>query len=129
MSRFGVEREPDDVAAQKVLAGLKSVQVRSFEFATDDAAAQASDVAALRAQLAGPGWRPLVQVRRSDQGENVDVYYVPSGDHTLSEMTVLVSQPREFTLVHIVGSIDMNDIGMLRHTFAPDSADSGHRSF
>jgi|HubBroStandDraft_5_1064220.scaffolds.fasta_scaffold352135_1 hypothetical protein len=129
MSKFSGDRDPDGVAAQKVLSGLKSVQVRSFEFATDHAAAQASDVEALRAQLGGPGWRRLVQVRRSGQGENVDIYYVPNGDHTLSEMTILVSQPREFTLVHIVGAIDMNEIAMLRHTFAPDTADTGHRAF
>lgn len=127
MTHLASDHDPDAAVAHQVLRGLQEIQVHNFTFACNHAAAQAGDVDALRTQLAGPGWRRLVQVRQPRDGQNVDVYYVPSGDHKVSQMAVLVAEPREFTLVHLVGSIDMAQIASLSHSFAVNAA-NGSRS-
>lgn len=103
--------DPESAAAADVLQGLKSVRVRNFTFDTDDAYSKA-DVDSVRKQLTGPGWSPLVQVHRRDRQEDVDVYLAMEGEK-ITGMAVIASEPREFTIVNIVGSIDLDKISML----------------
>ncbi|HYL72320.1 MAG TPA: hypothetical protein VEY89_13555, partial [Candidatus Dormibacteraeota bacterium] len=70
--------DPDSAQVKETLKGLKSVQIRSFQFSADYAYPQA-DIDRLRAQLSAPEWSPLVQVRRrgdrdGQEKENVDIY-------------------------------------------------------
>ena len=102
---------------KKTLAGLKSVQVRSFEFNSDNAYSQ-SDVDSVRAQLSAPGWSRLVQTRDRDKNEAVDVY-LAMDDHTVTGLAIIVSDPRKFTIVNVVGAVDLNQISKLRQTFEP----------
>jgi hypothetical protein len=120
MSRFAADGDGQSAAARKVLRGVQQVRIHNVKFETDHALAQRQVLQGLRAQLAAPGWRRQVQVRKPGAGENVDVYYVPAGAHTLSELAMLVSQPCQFTLVHITGAIDLDEIATLRQTFASD---------
>jgi hypothetical protein len=112
--------DPDSAAVKKTLQGLKSVQIRSFQFGADYAYPQA-EIDQLRAQLSAPGWSPLVQVRkRGDEAgrnkENVDIY-VALEDKKVKGLVIIACQPRELTIVHIVGSIDLEQIAGLRKTF------------
>jgi hypothetical protein len=112
--------EDDDAQTRelkKTLAGLKSVQVRSFEFNSDNAYSQ-SDVDSVRAQLSAPGWSRLVQTRDRDKNEAVDVY-LAMDDHTVTGIAIIVSDPRKFTIVNVVGAVDLNQITKLRQTFEP----------
>jgi len=113
--------DSDSAEVKKTLQGLKSVQIRSFEFSADYAYPQA-EVDQLRAQLSAPGWSPLVQVRkRGDQEgrnrEHVDIY-VALEDQKVKGLVIIACEPREFTVVNIVGSIDLEQIAALRRTFA-----------
>ena len=58
-SHFLDSNDPDQRQAREILSQLNSVQVRSFEFDSDDAYSQA-DVEAVRRQLTGPKWTPIV---------------------------------------------------------------------
>ena len=112
--------DPDSAEVRKTLQGLKSVQIRSFEFSADYAYPQA-EIDQLRAQLSAPGWSPLVQVRkRGDQQgrhpENVDIY-VALEDQKVKGLVIVACEPREFTVVNIIGSIDLEQIAALRRTF------------
>jgi hypothetical protein len=114
--------DPDSAQVKETLKGLKSVQIRSFQFKDDYAYPQA-DIDRLRAQLAAPGWRPLVQVRkRGDQEghdrENVDIY-IALEDNKVKGLVIIACQPREFTIVNIVGTINLQQIASLRKTFVP----------
>jgi hypothetical protein len=102
--------DPDAARVRETIKGLKSVHIRSYQFGSDYAYPQA-DVDQVRAQLAAPGWSPLVQVRkRGDaQGkdrENVDIY-VALEDKKVKGLVIIACEPREFTIVHIVGTIDL----------------------
>jgi hypothetical protein len=114
--------DADSAQVKETLKGLKSVQIRSFQFDADYAYPQA-DIDRLRAQLAAPGWSPLVQVRkRGDEAgkakENVDIY-VALEDKKVRGLVIIACEPRELTIVSIVGTIDLEQIASLRKTFVP----------
>lgn len=118
------DSDPDSAQVKETLKGLKSVQIRSFEFGEDYAYPQA-DIDRLRAQLTAPGWSPLVQVRkRGDQAgqdkENVDIY-VSMEDKKVKGLVIIACEPRELTIVSIVGTIDLAQIAGLRKTFVPSA--------
>src|ERR1700722_13202075 len=58
---FMDEKDPDSAEAKKLLAGITSIEVRSYEF-DSDFAYSADDIDAVRRQLAAPGWSQLLQV-------------------------------------------------------------------
>lgn len=106
------EKDEDSAAAKKLLSGIKSVQVRSFEFDADDAYNRA-DVDAVRRQLETPGWSQLVKVHDRNSHEDVDIYMFIENEHTRG-LAIIASQPREFTIVNIVGSINLEDLPKLQ---------------
>jgi hypothetical protein len=107
--------DPEAAAAADLLQGLKSVRVRNFTFDTDGAYSQA-DVDSVRKQLSAPGWSPLVQVHKRDSQEHVDVYLSMEGEK-ITGLAVIASEPREFTIVNIVGNIDIDNIARLGGQF------------
>jgi hypothetical protein len=112
-SKFAeADGSPEAQAGASLLRGLKSVRVRNFTFDSDDAYSRA-DVESVRKQLTGPDWSSLVQVRKRDAKENVDVYICMEGDKATG-LAVIASEPREFTIVNIIGSIDIDKIGQLQ---------------
>jgi hypothetical protein len=91
------------------------VQIRSYEF-KDGFEYPKADLDALRAQLLRPAWSQLVKVRNRDEHENVDVY-VALQNHTVEGVTIIVSGPRELTIVNAVGSVELDQIDGLRKMF------------
>ena len=111
------DHDKEAAELKKTLLGLKSVQVRSFQFNSDNVYSQ-SDVESVRSQLSGPGWNRLVQVRDRNKNEAVDVY-LAMDNHTVTGVAIIVSDPRKFTILNVVGSVDLDQIAKLRQTFEP----------
>ena len=105
------EKDADSAATKKLLAGIKSVQVRSYQFATDFAY-RSADIDAVRKQLAGPGWSPLMQVHHRENNEDVDMYVLIENNLTKG-FALIASEPRQFTIINIVGSISIDDLPRL----------------
>jgi len=97
------------------LRDIKSIRVRNFEFDSDGAYSSA-DIDAVRKQLAAPGWSALVQSHKREPKEDVDVYLCMEGDKMLG-LAVIASEPRSFTIVNIIGSIDIDKIAKLDGQF------------
>jgi hypothetical protein len=108
---FVDDKDEDSAATKKLLAGIKSVEVRSYEFDSDFAYSTA-DIEAVKAQLAAPGWSPLVQTHDRKNNEDVDVYIFVENNRTRG-LAVISREPREFTIVNIVGSIAVEDLPKL----------------
>ena len=106
-SHFANDHDPDGAATRRVLANIRSITVHSYEFDRDFAYSQA-DVEAVRAQLRAPNWNRLAQVRSKDR-DNVDVYVSMDNDKTTG-LAVISSEPRELTIVNVVGSINPEDL-------------------
>ena len=109
------DRDPD----LALLQDIKSVRVRNFTFDSDGAYSKA-DIDSVRKQLSAPGWSALAQVHQREPQEDVDVYICMDGD-IVKGLAVIASEPREFTIVNIVGSIDIDKIARLEgHFGVPD---------
>ncbi len=106
----------DDAEVRKLIAGLDSISVRSFQFANEGAYSKA-DVEAVRRQLQGPAWGRLVGVRSKRSEGDVDVYFKDSGNGQLGGIVVIAAEPRELTIVSIVGNLDPEKLADLGGEF------------
>ena len=109
-SGFLDKDDPDEAQVKKLIAKLKGITVRSFEF---DKAGQYSmaDVQSMRAQLKSPNWSRIVGVKNV-KGENTEIYILKNGDQ-IGGVVVLDAEPKELTIVHIDGSISPDDLSRL----------------
>jgi hypothetical protein len=113
---FMDDKSADDAQLKKTLQGLKAVQIRSYRVDSDYVYSKA-DLDAVRAQLAEPGWSRLVQVRDLSKSEDVDVY-VALDQHIIKGVAIITSDPRKFTIVNVVGTIDVDQVAQLQKAFA-----------
>ncbi len=107
--------DADSVATKKMLSGIRSIQVRSFNFGSDFVYPTAA-VEGIRQQLAGPGWTKMVQVHDHKQREDVDIY-VMLDQHRANGFALIASDSRQLTIINIVGSLDMDDLPRLERQF------------
>jgi len=115
VKRFAANDEHGDDEALAILSDIKSLRVRNFEFDTDGAYSSA-DVDSVRQQLSAPGWSPLVQAHKREPQEDVDVF-INLDDGKIMGMAVIVSDPRSFTIVNIIGSIDIDKLARIEGQF------------
>jgi hypothetical protein len=114
-SRFLHDKDDDQAEVRKLLAGLDAIYVRSFQFSQEGEYSMA-DVEAVRSQLQSPAWGRLVGVR-SKRGENVDVYFKDSGNGHLGGIVVIAAEPKELTIVNILGTLDPEKLADLGGEF------------
>lgn len=105
--------DPNQEVAKGLIGGLKSINVRVFEFEKAGSYAM-SDVEPIRIQLKAPGWSKLVEAREGD--EVAEVYMFTKGK-TMGGITVIAGEKRELVVVNIVGPIDLNSLGSLAGKF------------
>lgn len=117
------DKDEDAAATKHMLAGIKSIQVRSYQFASENAYS-AADIDAVRSQLAAPGWSQVMQVHHREKSEDVDMYVLIENNVTKG-FALIASEPREFTIINIVGSINVSDLPKLEgHLHLPKLGDS-----
>jgi len=114
-SRFLNPEDPDEAAAKKIVSSLTGIYVRKFTFDTDYAYPKA-DIEGIRRQLAAPGWSQIVGARSKKDQTNVDVYMLVDGGKARG-LAIIASEPREFAVVNIVGSIDLEQLHELEGKF------------
>jgi hypothetical protein len=113
--KFLNDNDGDEANVRKLIAGLDAIYVRSFEFRSEGEYSMA-DVEALRSQLQSPAWGRLVGVR-SKHGENVDVYFKDGGNGRLGGIVVIAAEPKELTIVNIIGTLDPEKLADLGGEF------------
>ena len=114
-SRFLSSNKPDEAKAKKMVSGLEGIYVKSFEF-NQDGAWSPADLESLRQQLKAPEWSRIVGFKSVQDGENAEVYVRNSGAK-VTGLAVLVTSPREFTVVNIAGPVDLDSLGDLGGQF------------
>jgi hypothetical protein len=107
-------RDSDDENA-KFLSDIKSVRVRTFEFA-EDGVYSLADVDSVRHQLRAPGWTQIVSAQKRSEKEKVDVYLCAENEKILG-IAVVASEPRSFTIVNVIGNIDIDKLAKLEGQF------------
>jgi Domain of unknown function (DUF4252) len=110
-ARFLDSNDPEEAQTIQVIKGLQGIYIRSFTFDADDAY-RASDIDAIRSQLSAPGWNRLVETRSRKTHANVDIYVMLDKNQAIG-LAVIASEPRQFTIVNIVGAIDLDKLHKL----------------
>jgi len=110
--------DADEREIKKLVAGIKGIYVRSFEFEAGGQYTNA-DLGTIRTQLRGPGWTRLLNVMSKKEG-NLEVYLLMNGEQ-IGGLAVLGTQDRELIVVNIVGPVDLEKLAKLEGQFGvPD---------
>jgi len=123
-ARFLSDRDGDEASTKKLIAGLDSVTVRSFQFA-GEGEYSAADVDAVRAQIQAPAWSRVFGVRSKVSGENADVYFKNGANGQLGGIVVISAEPRQLTIVNIIGTLDPAHLADLGGQFGIPRLDVG----
>jgi hypothetical protein len=110
-SRVLSDRNPDHVKAKRILQGLQSLYVKQLSFDRRNAYSR-SALQGLRSQLNTSGWSRVAEVRSRRDAEDVEVYMKSEGKQ-IGGLVVIVAEPRELTVVDLIGSIRPEDLASL----------------
>jgi hypothetical protein len=117
--RFLNGADPDQAKAKKLCTALTGIYVRHYTFDSDYAYPK-KDIDGVRRQLSAPGWNRIVEARSKKENTDVDVFVLISGEKAQG-LAIIASEPREFTIVNIVGNIDLEQLHDLQGNFSiPD---------
>lgn len=99
------------VAVPGMLQRLKGIYVRTFEFSQPGEYSK-SDLDSVLKQLEKGGWKPMVHVEEKKSGETTGIYLMEEGGETVG-MAIVAAEPKELTIVNLVGPINFSDLGQL----------------
>jgi hypothetical protein len=112
-AKFLSDTDTDQRNARDIVRNLEGIYVRSYEF---DREGEYDHAIAdrIRAQL-GANWNKIVDVR-SRTRENAEIYTFMRGD-AIAGLVVIATEPKELTIVNIVGPIDLDRLSQLDGQF------------
>jgi hypothetical protein len=110
-TKFLSDDDKDEAQVKKVVGGLKAIYVKSFEFKKAGDYTPA-DVESFRAPLHAPDWERIVGIHSTEDGESVEVYIKNEGKG-IGGLAIIAAEPKELTLVNIVGPIDLDSLSEL----------------
>lgn len=104
----------DAAQAESLMSKLKGVYVRVLEF--DKAGEYSmSDVEAMRGKLASMQYNAIVDVQQ--RGKESTGIYVKTDGKTVQGLVVIAAEPKQLTLVNILGDIDPGELQKLGGNF------------
>lgn len=121
-SKFLSDKDTDEAQAKRLVSGLKGIYVKSFEF-DKPGEYQESDLEAVRVQLRAPEWSRIVGVRSKKSGDNADVF-IRMAEGKITGLAVIAAEPKELTIVNIVGTITPEQLGDLGGHFGVPKLDT-----
>src|ERR1043166_8909027 len=110
-AKFFSGKDPDDAEIRDLIKNVKGIYVKSFTFEKDNEYSPA-EVESVMSQLRGGGWNKIIGVTSKKDGDNVDVYLMSVGDE-ISGLAVVSLEPKEVTIVNIVGPINLEKLSQL----------------
>jgi hypothetical protein len=110
-AKFMNGKGEDDAATRRLIEGLDGIYVRDYEF---DKEGQYSmdDIQKLRSYFETSDWSPIVRERDKKSGESTDVMMKIVNGETHG-MFILDVEPKELSIVLILGPVKMEDLGKL----------------
>lgn len=112
-SKFLSSEDADERRVKEMVSGISGIYVKSYEFKTVGAYSK-SDFDKVRSQL-GPEWQKIVTVKSHDD-ENVEIYVLPNGKSTRG-IVIIAAEPKEFTVVQLLGTVDLDRLSDLEGEF------------
>ncbi len=111
-AKFMNGKDSDETATRHLIEGLDGIYVREYEFDKDNEYSM-EDIQKLRSYFETSEWSPIVHERERKTGETTDVMVKLVNGETHG-MFVLSVEPRELTIVLILGPVRMEDLGKLK---------------
>jgi len=111
-AKFMDGKDQDEAATRKLIQNLDGIYVREYEF-DKDGQYSLEEVEKLRTHFATSEWTPIVHSRERNSGETTDVLLKMVNGETRG-MFVLSAEPRELSIVLILGPVRMEDLGRLK---------------
>jgi len=110
-AKFLSNDDPDQAKVKKLVAELKGIYVKTYEFEGEGEYSE-SDLAPIRSQLRSPGWSRIVGVHTKREHDNTEIYLKTGGTEP-GGLAIVCANPRELTVVNIVGKIDLEELSEL----------------
>ena len=100
--------KPEEAKLKQAVGNIKGIYVKSLTFEKEGEYSMA-DVDKIRALLKPPQWSKVVDIQSKKGGDNAGVFMRIEGDQ-IRGMVVLAFEPKELTVVNIVGTVDTDFI-------------------
>jgi hypothetical protein len=110
-AKFLDSKDADEAATRKLIEGLKGIYVRSYEFDKEGEYSM-EQMQQLRAYFETSEWTPIVRERERKSGETTDIMMKVVNGETQG-MFILTAEPKELTIVLILGPIRVDDLAKL----------------
>ena len=114
-AKFFSGKDTDDAEIRDLIKNVKGIYVKSFTFEKNNEYTPA-EVDSVMSQLKSGGWNKIIGVTSKKDGDNVDVYLLTLGDE-IAGLAVVSAEPKEFTVVNIVGPINLQKLSQLEGSF------------
>ncbi len=109
----GAGKDGNDVKG--LLAGLKAITVRSYQF-KETGQYRMEVLEPIRAQLRTPGWNKIISSQSKDETSEI---YTRIEKGKVAGFAIIAAEPKELTVVAIEGSIDLSDLSKLKALGVP----------
>ena len=110
-TQFMHGKEDDDAATRHLIEGLEGTYVRDYEF-DKDGEYSPEQIEKLRQAFMTPEWTPVVHEHERRSGETSDILVkVVNGENR--GIFICSAEPREISIVLILGPIHVEDLGKL----------------
>jgi hypothetical protein len=114
-AKFLDNHDPDEAKVKKLITSIEGIYIKSFEFKNAGEYSQA-DLDGVRNQLKAPEWSRILGVKSAEDGELAEVY-LRTENKKVTGVALLVSDPKELTVVNIVGPVDLDSLADLSGHF------------
>ncbi len=111
-SKVMAEKHGNDASAQQLIQGLDGIYVRDYEFAKEGDYTP-EQIEQLRQYFETSAWTPMVREHEKDSHESTDVM-VKMVNGESRGMFVLSVEPKEISVVLLLGQIRMDQLGALK---------------
>jgi uncharacterized protein DUF4252 len=113
-SKFLDRGDPDERAARDIVSKLEGIYVRSYTF-EKEGEYDRNIAEKVRSGL-GASWKRIVTVK-SREHDNVEIYVEMRDANTVRGLVIISAEPRELTLVNLVGPVDIDKLSSLEGEF------------
>ncbi len=111
-AKFMNGKDQDEAATRHLVEGLDGIYVREYEFDKEGEYSM-EDIQKLRQYFETSDWSPIIRERERKSGETTDVMVKLVNGETHG-MFILEVEPKELTIVLILGPVRMEDLGKLK---------------
>jgi Domain of unknown function (DUF4252) len=111
-AKFMNGKDQDEAATRHLIENLDGIYVRDYEFDKENQYS-ADEIEKLRQYFETAEWTPIVRARERRTGETTDVMVKMVNGETHG-MFILNAEPKELSIVLILGPVRMEDLGRLK---------------